>query len=227
MPDQMHTRGSARYEHEVQSFAKLQSAKHDTSAWSEEVRKFSTSIEEMRQQLADAHSEIERLRAHHVAAQLELNIMRRMFVVLSQLHLADGDYNAMAIVHDVLTNFVGTEEFACVLFGVTAHHVEFSMGVNDARVHTLVGCPGSPFERLMREGRLVSHESRSLDMRDYLVAFPLMKKNAVVGAVIIFQLLTQKNGIERLDRELFDLISRHAAPAFLKHTAAKLKEEQQ
>src|SRR5689334_10680046 len=143
MADQMQTRGSARYEHEVHSFVKACSATQDTSAWSEELRKFSASIEELRQQLAEAQSEVERLRAHNSAAQLELNIMRRMFVVLSQLHLADGEYNAMAIVHDVLTNFIGTEDFACVMFGAASHRLMFSMGVSDARVYALVGGPGS------------------------------------------------------------------------------------
>src|SRR5437763_2063152 len=101
-----HTRMPESSSYEVQSYASAPSLKQDKSGpWADQMRNFSSSFEQMRQEVADAHAEMERLRTLNAAGQLDLNIMRRMFVVLSQLHLADNEYNAMAIVHDVLTNF--------------------------------------------------------------------------------------------------------------------------
>jgi hypothetical protein len=204
----------------------LRSSKVDRAnsynGWFDEVRKFSVAMEAMRQELSASHAESERLRGLAISSELELHIMRRMFVVLSQLHLAASATEATAVVHDVLTNFIGTEQFACVLFGERAHRNVISMGVTEARVSSVVGDPGSSFETLMRSRLGFTPEPHPALDPAIVAAFPLFLHGDVAGAVVIFGLLPQKNGVERLDLALFDLLSKHAARAF--HMSPELSQ---
>ena len=51
-------------------------------------------------------------------------------------------------------------------------------------------------------------------MREHITAcLPMQILDEVVGVIVIFSLLQQKNGLEDLDHELFDLLSSHAPMA--------------
>jgi GAF domain-containing protein len=48
-----------------------------------------------------------------------------------------------------------------------------------------------------------------------MAAVPLRVQDVIVGALVVFQLLTHKPGFVHEDRELFDLIGAHAASALV------------
>ena len=179
--------------------------------WLDELRKCTSSIDEMQQQIAVLEAEREQQRQLRAAAELELALVRRVVVVLSQLNLARTQQEAIAVVHDVLTNLIGTEQFACVMFCDTAHRTFCSMGVSDAVVRSVVGCVGSSFHRMISTGETVIRDNSRTDQSDFIAAIPLRAQKEVVGAVVIFNLLPQKNGFERRDFALFETLTQHAA----------------
>lgn len=134
----------------------------------------------------------------------------RRFVALSQMKLARTRQEAITTVKDILANFIGTEQFACIIFRDHRRRLEclFSMGVNDRQIADLELASGAT-EALLDSAT-----------RTGATVVPLRLQDEPFGFIVIFTLLPQKNGMERGDFELCDLLSQHAAACLSRHRFA-------
>lgn len=137
----------------------------------------------------------------------------RLFVALSQMTLASTQQEAITTVTEILTNFIGTEQFACLRFRKDRKQLEclFSMGIDSGRIAALEQA-SEEMEALLRgETQLGTNGCAGYSFSDLIAVVPLRLKEELLGVIVILTLLPQKNRLEQWDYALCDLLSKHAA----------------
>ena len=148
-----------------------------------------------------------------VNAHNGLNHASRLFVAFSQMILASTQQEAITTVKEILANFIGTEQFACLRFRKDRKQLEclFSMGVDDDRVAALE-LASEEMEALLRSDTRIGMNGFSGYASSELIAVvPLRLEDEPFGLIVILALLPQKDGLEYSDYALCDLLSKHAA----------------
>jgi len=146
----------------------------------------------------------------------------RLFVALSQMNLASTRQEAITTVTEILTNFIGTEQFACLTFRDDRKKLKclFSMGVDDDRIAALELASEEMASLLRSETQFGMSACAGYSFSDLVAAVPLRWKNELYGLIVILALLPQKNSLELWDYALCDLLSEHAAACFSRDVIA-------
>jgi GAF domain-containing protein len=147
----------------------------------------------------------------------ENNNLANLYVASFQLHSTLDLRELTQIILEILLNFVGAKTFAIQLLdeehgklrtlaaeGVDRARVP-ERGADEGRVGEVVRT-GQPFidgERLRARA----------DLERPVIVVPLKIRDKVVGAVSIWDLLSQKTALADVDYELFNLLAAHAASA--------------
>lgn len=171
--------------------------------------------------LAERMESIEREKRSYAQRYLEVeqrnNDLANLYVASYQLHGTLNREAVLAAIVEIVINLVGSEELAVwelddasrelrliASFGIDAdawNRVRLGNGVIGACAAT-----GQPF--------VAGSETLSLGPERTLTAcIPLRLDETVVGAIAIFRLLQQKQQLEPIDHELFELLASHAASA--------------
>jgi hypothetical protein len=191
---------------------------------SQELRRQSADALELRKELAALQAENGRLLEQLLHAQEENSISTKMLAAIAQLNLSSSRDQAIATIQEIVTNLVGSEQFA--LFELDTENsvlrLASSLGVVPPRVPALPLGSGiigrSVAERAIYVSNAGQRHREAFNIEDVHVCIPLQSKGKVVGAIAIYGLLPQKNGLEAMDYELFDLLAKHAAAALAAHT---------
>src|SRR6185503_5039626 len=77
----------------------------------------------------------------------------------------------------------------------------------------LIGKVGQTGETYLTESSNENGNGRTADEEFLTSCIPLKVDGKVTGAIAIFRLLQQKNGLQEVDYELFHLLATHAATA--------------
>ena len=155
----------------------------------------------------------------------ENNNLANLYVASFQLHSTLDLREVKQIIVEILLNFIGAKVFAVLLLddekGVLRPLA--AEGIDRARV-PLVRPGEGPIGRVAATGEteLLQSQKGPTDLERPVVVAPLRIKDRVVGAIVIWELLAQKSGIEDVDHELLNLLGAHAATALL---GAKLATE--
>jgi hypothetical protein len=122
------------------------------------------------------------------AAEQRVGQLAQLQAALSQLHEAQLPADVLTVIKEIVANLIGSEEM-----GIYARSPDGGLTLMDG-----IGVDAD----------------RSGDVDgDAIISIPLRLNGRVVGAIALFKLLPQKPGIEAVDRELFALLSAHAARA--------------
>jgi hypothetical protein len=137
----------------------------------------------------------------------------RLFVALSQMNLASTQEEAITTITEILTNFIGTEQFACLTFREDQRQLEclFSMGVDEDRIAALELASEEMAALLRSEPQIGMSGCAGLSFSDLVAVVPLRWRDEPFGLIVILALLPQKNSLELWDYALCDLLSEHAA----------------
>lgn len=140
-------------------------------------------------------------------------LVSRRRVALSQMNAARNRQEAIATVKEILINFIGTEQFACLQFNERQRRPEclFSMGVDEHQLATLSAETAEIATALTGSAMFHDHESRAENPSGIIAAVPLKLGKELMGVIVVFDLLPQKNGWEHIDHAMFELLSDHAA----------------
>jgi hypothetical protein len=146
----------------------------------------------------------------------------RLFVALSQMNLASTQQEAITTVTEILTNFIGTEQFACLTFRKDRTQLEclFSMGVDEDRIAALELASEEMAALLQSETQFGMNGCAGYSFSDLVAAVPLRWKDEPFGLIVILALLPQKNSLELWDYALCDLLSEHAAACISRNRVA-------
>lgn len=192
--------------------AELVAARRQLDAERDERLAIALELEQTERELRDLLGQI-------ALADAEHGDLLKLHVALSRLHESADRASALAGIHEVIVNIIGSEHFA--LFELVESGtvlVPFGgMGLGEKEsapvpvANTLLGKVVSTGEAFLAPPEF--DESGLPSTPDLVACVPLRLAEKTVGAIAIFRLLPHKPALEALDRELLELLGTHAASA--------------
>ncbi len=183
-----------------------------------------------RQELAECRAEVERLRQGLASCQREHDCARNgfsaleqqaaelgnLYVVMERLHGALEYGEVLAAVQDVVINVIGSEELA--IFEPSEDGRELfpvqSFGVEARQLGPLQVGVG-PVGRAAADGKawVIGDGPPPPEFPDLTACVPLQAGGRVVGVLAIWRMLRHKPAFGAADRNVLELLARHAATA--------------
>lgn len=175
--------------------------------------------ERLQKNLAAVEEENRHFSEQYVEVEQQNTDLASLYVASYRLHATLDRGEALSIVQDIICNLIGSEEIA--LFEADGAGASLSLvaslGVEPAPFRT-VPLGRGVIGRCARTGQIYlagrdDDACRRPEETALTACIPLHFDGRLLGAVAIFRLLPQKNGLVALDHELFELIATHAARA--------------
>lgn len=199
------------------------------------------SDKELLQKIGFLEKEIERLNAafkevesenkdfanRYVEIEDENNNLANLYIASYQLHSTLDFSEVLQIIMEIIINLIGAEIFGVLLFDESSNCLMpfATEGIEKEAIpqikigEGIIGGVVKSGENHFKEDLRVDGEVNPLDP---LVCIPLTIKEKVIGVIVIYKLLTQKDAFRDVDYELFTLLAGHAATSIF---AAKLYSE--
>ena len=178
--------------------------------------------ERLERALANAQAELESRNRDFAERYLEVEQqntnLANLYVASYQLNGTLDRERVVAAVREIVINLIGSEELAIWELDddLDALSLIGSFGINQSDWagvplgSGIVGMVADSGERFVAAEAIVKPFGREENLT---VCIPLKLDDRVIGAIGIFRLLQQKQGLEPVDFELFDLLGSHAASA--------------
>ena len=153
-----------------------------------------------------------RLSEDYVALETHVAALANLYVATHRLLMSLEWVDVVQAIQEIVTNIIGSEESGIyeMIPGGNSLSLVSSFGI-DRAAWQLVPADRRPFSEALSTGEVWVADKGSDS--PISVCIPLRHHAKVTGAIAIFRLLPQKLGIEAADRELFDVLSTHAASA--------------
>ena len=193
--------------------------------------------ERLREKLATVEADSRQFSERFVQVEQENANLANLYVASYRLHGTVERSEVLEILQEIATYLIGSEEVAVFEVDAADGHLTLlsSTGI-DARPFQRIPAGQGVLGRAVSQGKTwIASDDASAERRpeetDLTACIPLSLNGRVTGAIALFRLLPQKsNGIEAIDRELFELLATHAAVALYcsglhaRLTAAATKE---
>jgi len=179
-------------------------------------------LEQEIQSLNERYLQVEQENKDFVSKYIEVeeenNNLANLYVASYQLHSTLDFSEVLRIVLEIIINLIGAEKFAVLLIDdKTNEMVPVSTEGMDIAEAPKVKIGSGTIGSVAKEGE--SYFAADLttpevfDPLKPIVCIPLKIKEHVIGVLVIYKLLTQKEGFSNVDYELFNLLAGHAATA--------------
>lgn len=188
-------------------------------------------LQRVRQQVAELEREkleiLDRIRAveeenhdfanRYVVVESENNMLANLYIASYQLHSTLDFKEVLQIISEIVINLIGAEVFAVLLLEEKTGKLELACheGV-DVSTFSPVELGGGVIGRSGQTGEnhfVEDIEAYELDYSQPMACIPLKIKEHVIGVIVIYRLLEQKQRFADVDYELFTLLAGHAATA--------------
>ncbi len=155
----------------------------------------------------------------YIEVEAENNNLANLYVASYQLHSTLDFNESLKIILEIVMNLIGAEEFSIMMLDEKMNELAIvaqeGMGP-EARASVklgegIIGMAAKAGEAFYRDG-----DPTNLAGVDYLhpiVVIPLKIKEHVIGVIVIYKLLVQKQTFSNVDYELFSMLAGHAATA--------------
>jgi len=214
---------------------RLASAEEEIAkAAGEGPRETSAEVGRLEQRIAELVAENERLQARfrqieeenkdfahrYLEIEEQNNNRANLYVASYQLHSTLDFREVLQVVLEIVINLIGAEIFCLMLLDektnelkTVAHEgaeemppiVDLSVQLGDGIIGEVAKSGESYY---INQGAM-----SELGLEKPLAAIPLKIKEHVIGVIVIYKLLTQKDSFSAVDYELFSLLAGHAATA--------------
>jgi nitrate/nitrite-specific signal transduction histidine kinase len=168
-------------------------------------------VEEENKDFANRYIEIEE----------QNNNLANLYVASYQLHSTLDFREVIQIVQEIVINLIGAESFAILLLDEKTNELktiayegeDVMQGVESISTRLGEGVLGTVAKT--GESYYVNQdvEGGAITLEKPLAAVPLKIKEHVIGLIVIYRLLQQKDAFSAVDYELFSLLAAHAATA--------------
>jgi len=168
-------------------------------------------VEEENKDFANRYIEIEE----------QNNNLANLYVASYQLHSTLDFREVIQIVQEIVINLIGAESFAILLLDEKTNELktiayegeDVMQGVDTISTRLGEGVLGTVAKT--GESYYVNQdvEGGAITLERPLAAVPLKIKEHVIGLIVIYRLLQQKDAFSAVDYELFSLLAAHAATA--------------
>ena len=166
---------------------RIQRLEEQVELWRTEQDNCTEREQALRQRIAEQAADKRHCVEQLAAAEQRIGHLAKLQAAVHQLHEAAMPADVLTAIKEIVANLIGCEEM-----GIYARRPDGSL--------TLLDGIGVDDEHGGTEASAI-------------VSIPLHLNGRVVGVIALFKLLPQKSGIEPVDRELFAVLSTHAARA--------------
>ena len=174
----------------------------------------------MQQRFRQVEEENKDFASRYIEIEEQNNNLANLYVASYQLHSTLDFREVIQIVQEIIINLVGAESFAVLLLDEKTNELrtiacegeDVTPGIETLTTRLGEGVLGevaSSAESFFAD--LEKTAPVSLDRP--LAAVPLKIKDHVIGLIVIYKLLQQKDAFTAVDYELFSLLAAHAATA--------------
>ena len=187
-------------------------------------------LEAERESLLQRYKQVEQENLDFANRYLEIeeenNNLANLYVASFQLHSTLDFKEVVQIVMEIVINLIGAEKFGLMLLDERKGdlYAVSSEGIPREQIpHTKLG--EGTIGRVAQEGGPWIAEGpppATSGAGEPQVVIPMRIKDQLIGAIVIYSLLEQKQNFSPLDYELFNLLAGHAATALF---ASKLYSE--
>lgn len=203
----------------------------ETFAHAEEGGEISSETEHLRHRIEELEKEKEEILGRvrqveeenedfanrYVEIEDENNMLANLYIASFQLHSTLDFKEVLQIILEIVINLIGAEEFGVLLLDEKTNQLEpvAAEGVSLAELPSIAVGKGIIGETA-ESGENYFIDSMKGYQRDFdkpLVCIPLKIKEHVIGVIVIYKLLVQKDEFTSVDYELFTLLAGHAATA--------------
>ena len=189
-------------------------------------------LQEDKERLLKRHKEVEQENQDFADRYLEVeeenNNLANLYIASHQLHSTLDYKEVLRIILEIVINLVGAETFGIMLLdekhnemvtvaaeGIDPQEIE-GVRIGDGTVGKVAAEGESYFAQdLNRE---------KIDLNNPVACVPLKIKEDVIGLLVIYRLLSQKECFKNIDFELFNLLAGHAATAIYSAKLYSLSE---
>jgi hypothetical protein len=186
----------------------------------EELAASQASLARLEKQIAHAEMENRRFLENYSFIEKENGNLMNLYVTSYRIHGTLARREVLEAIKETIINLVGSEEFAVYELDAERRFLKLasSFGIDEEAYRNLPYGQGTLGEAAaLGETYLAPPEGGPDGLpggKRLLALVPLKLGSHVSGAIALFSLLPQKNGlIEGVDLELFDLLATHAATA--------------
>jgi nitrate/nitrite-specific signal transduction histidine kinase len=199
-----------------------------SGAATDEVRKLRDQINQLTEEnrrIAQRFREVEEENKDFAHRYIEIeeqnNNLANLYVASYQLHSTLDFREVIQIVQEIIINLVGAEAFSILLLDEKTNELksiayegeDVMPGVEKISTRLGEGILGTVAKT--GESYYINQdvEGGAITLEKPLAAVPLKIKEHVIGLIVIYKLLQQKDAFSAVDYELFSLLAAHAATA--------------
>ena len=159
--------------------------------------------------------------SRYIEIEEQNNNLANLYVAGYQLHSTLDFREVIQIVQEIIINLIGSEAFAILLLDEKTNELktiahegsEIFPGIDTLSTRVGEGTLG----QVARTGQSYyinqDTDGGEVSLEHPLAAIPLKIKEHVIGLIVIYRLLQQKDSFSAVDFELFSLLAAHAATA--------------
>jgi hypothetical protein len=183
-----------------------------------EVQMLLEENQNLRNQFAFVEDENQEFSDRYVEVEKQNSDLISMYVASHQLH-ATLDYDeVVGALKDVIINMVGAEEFGVYLVEPADNclHMLTQEGLEETQAGP-IPIDDNKIGEVVRTGEIyvdaLKDGQKKNDSGEPIACIPMKVDDELLGIIVIYSLLIQKDGFGELDYELFDLIGQHGITA--------------
>jgi transcriptional regulator with GAF, ATPase, and Fis domain len=204
----------AAIETEAAAPEEVQRLRDQVSQLTEENRRIQQRFREVEEENKDFAS-------RYIEIEEQNNNLASLYVASYQLHSTLDFREVIQIVQEIVINLIGAEAFAILLLDEKTNELKTIAFEGDDAMPGLDQISTRLGEGIMGnvaktgESYYVNQdvEGGAVTIEKPLAAVPLKIKEHVIGLIVIYKLLQQKDAFSAVDYELFSLLAAHAATA--------------
>lgn len=189
----------------------------ESSTLLEKIQKLEDEKEEILGRIKQVEAENVDFANRYVEIENENNMLANLYIASYQLHSTLDFKEVLQVILEIVINLIGAEEFSILLLDEKSNKLQAvaSEGLQNSELPTFELGEGIIGEMAKTgENYFIDElEGYERDFHHPLVCIPLKIKEHVIGVIVIYKLLVQKEKFNDVDYELFTLLAGHAATA--------------
>ncbi len=199
-----------------------------TAGFDEEVQRLRAEVQQLTeenrrisQRFKEVEEENKDFANRYIEVEEQNNNLANLYVASYQLHSTLDFREVIQIVQEIVINLIGAESFAILLLDEKTNELKTIASEGEDEMPGIESISTRLGDGIMggvaRTGESYyinqDMEGGKVTLDKPLAAVPLKIKEHVIGLVVIYKLLQQKDSFSAVDYELFSLLAAHAATA--------------
>jgi hypothetical protein len=181
-------------------------------------------LESLQAQLDELRERLSAVEAAHARCDGQIRELHDQNTTLVQLTVASQllassieREDVLATIEEVVVNMIGSEELAIYDLDADASSLKIARLRGIDQESPRLARSFSTLRHVLKTGKTLISRARRVSIGDVdgglTAVIPLKVDSTVTGVVAIFRLLEQKKGLDPVDHDLFEVLSRQAAMA--------------